>query len=196
MGHDKALIEFHGQPLIQHVIRRVENLADEILVTTNDPKSYTFLNLPLFRDIILDRGALGGLYTALYSANHPLVAVIAADMPFVNPEILLYAVNRFNTGDADIVLPRTTAGYEPFHAVYLRDACLVPIKKALDSGKWRVDSWFSDVRLVLITANKIKQLDLQGLSFFNINTPDDLEFARAIAAESKNENNLLHGDKL
>ena len=88
MGQDKALIPFLGDHLIQRVRGRVAPLADELLVTTNQPQGYRFLGLPLFPDLIPGRGALGGLYTALSAASQPLVAVVACDMPFVNAEML------------------------------------------------------------------------------------------------------------
>jgi molybdopterin-guanine dinucleotide biosynthesis protein A len=88
MGQDKALIPFLGQPLIQRVKERVAKIADEVLVTTNNPEAFGFLQVRLVKDVIPGMGALGGLYTALYAASHPLVAVVACDMPFVNPLIL------------------------------------------------------------------------------------------------------------
>ncbi len=89
MGQDKALLPFLGKPLIQRVIERVASLADELLVTTNRPEAYQFLDLPLFPDVIPGRGALGGLYTALSAASQPLVAVVACDMPFASPALLM-----------------------------------------------------------------------------------------------------------
>jgi len=191
MGSDKALIDYLGQPLIKHVIQRVEQLADQILVTTNDPDSYNFLGLPLFRDIIPDRGSLGGLYTAISAANHPLVAVLACDMPFLNPGLLEYEVDQINSRNVDVVIPQTNSGLEPFHAVYRRDTCLEPIKSSLDSGKWRVDSWFPEVNLHIISQNTLVKFDPQLLSFFNINTPGDLEDALQIASNTgKGSKNL------
>ena len=77
MGEDKALKTFLGRPLIQRVVERLTPIADEIIVTTNRPEAYGFLNLRLIPDIKPGRGALGGLYTAIASATHPIVAVIA-----------------------------------------------------------------------------------------------------------------------
>ena len=71
MGEDKALKLFLGKPLIQRVIERLVPIADEMIVTTNRPDEYRFLNIPLVTDIKPARGALGGLYTAITSASHP-----------------------------------------------------------------------------------------------------------------------------
>ncbi len=93
MGEDKALKPFLGRPLIQRVIDRLSPIADEIIVTTNRPDDYSFLNLRLFPDLKPDRGALGGLYTAIASATHAQVAVVACDMPFASP-MLIEAMSR------------------------------------------------------------------------------------------------------
>ena len=77
MGRDKGLMPFLGRPLIQRVLERLTPIADEVLVTTNSPDEYRFLNLPLFPDLKPGRGALGGLYTALSSAACEAVAVVA-----------------------------------------------------------------------------------------------------------------------
>ena len=57
MGHDKALMPFLGRPLIQRVVDRLTPIADELLVTTNNPDDYQFLGIPLFRDLKPSRGA-------------------------------------------------------------------------------------------------------------------------------------------
>jgi len=51
MGEDKALKPFLGRPLIQRVIERLAPIADELLVTTNRPEEYAFLNQRLIADL-------------------------------------------------------------------------------------------------------------------------------------------------
>ena len=58
MGEDKALKPFLGHPLIQRVIDRVSSIADEIIVTTNQPADYGFLHLRLVPDLVAGRGAV------------------------------------------------------------------------------------------------------------------------------------------
>ncbi|HEX9030179.1 MAG TPA: molybdenum cofactor guanylyltransferase, partial [Anaerolineales bacterium] len=120
MGQDKALLPFLGKPLITRILGRVRPIADELLVTTNRPENYSFLELPLFSDRLPGRGALGGLYTALSIANRPLVGVVACDMPFVSAALLAAARDLLADPTIDAVIPRTADGTEPFHAVYRR----------------------------------------------------------------------------
>ena len=135
MGQDKALLPFLGKALIRRVIERVGSLADELLVTTNRPEAYGFLNLPLVTDLIPGRGALGGLYTAMSAARKPLVAVVACDMPFASAALLAAQRDLLLATGSDAVIPQTGGGTEPFHAVYRRDACLPAIQAAIGRRK-------------------------------------------------------------
>jgi molybdopterin-guanine dinucleotide biosynthesis protein A len=184
MGRDKALIPFLGRPLIMRVIERLEAMADEIIVTTNKPDDYRFLDLPLFPDLIPGRGALGGLYTALTGATQPLVAVVACDMPFACPDLIAGLRDALLESGDDLAIPRLEGGLEPFHAVYDRDACLPHIRAALEADKWRVDSWFAKVNVTYFAPEVLRRYDPELRCFSNVNTPEELAEAERRAGRS------------
>ncbi len=181
MGQDKGLMPFLGRPLVERVARRLQALADEMLITTNNPEAYAFLGLPCIPDRLPGRGALGGLYTALSAASGETVAVVACDMPFVSAGLLEYARGLLLSTPADLVIPRTEGGMEPFHAVYRREVCLPLIEAALQAGLRRADAWFGQVRLRYLTAEEIAAHDPHGLAFLNVNTPEELQQAEQTA---------------
>ncbi len=173
MGEDKALKPFLGHPLIQRVIERLTPIADEIIVTTNRPAEYEFLNVRLVPDLKPGRGALGGLYTAIASATFPLVAVVACDMPFASPMLFEGALRLIVEEDADVVIAKTDEGYEPLHALYRRETCLPAIESAISADQWKVISWFPQVKVRVLTADEVKAFDPSGLCFWNLNTPEE-----------------------
>lgn len=183
MGEDKALKPFLGRPLIQRVIDRLAPIADELIVTTNRPAEYGFLNtstrfasvhrLRLVADLKPGRGALGGLYTAIASANSPLVAVAACDMPFASTSLLEGARRLMVEEEADVVIAKTDEGYEPLHALYRRETCLPAIESAISADQWKVISWFPQVKVRTLTSDEVKLYDPSGLCFWNLNTPED-----------------------
>ena len=181
MGEDKALKTFLGRPMIQRVIERLSPIADEVIVTTNRPEEYAFLNLPLFADLKPGRGALGGLYTAIASAKHPFVGVVACDMPFASATLLEAAGRLLIEEEVDVVIPRSEEGYEPLHAVYRRATCLPAIESAIEADQWRVIAWFPQVKVYTLTADEVKRYDLLGLAFWNVNTPEEFAEAERIA---------------
>ncbi len=181
IGQDKALLPFLGQPLILRPLNRLAPLADEILITSNQPDKFHFLNLTPIPDLLPGCGALGGLYTAISAASHPYVAVVACDMPFANLELFAFELLTLRESGAGAVIPRSTAGTEPFHAVYSREICLPHIASAVNSGKRRVDAWFGEVNIRFISPEEIQPYDPDGLAFININTTEELAEAERIA---------------
>jgi molybdopterin-guanine dinucleotide biosynthesis protein A len=172
-----------GQPLIQRVIRRLTSTADEILITSNHPERLTFLNLPVFQDLYPGLGALSGLFTALSAASHPLVAVVACDMAFANPDLLKAERIALVRQGADAVVPQTEESFQPFHAVYRRDVCRKSVEAALKAGERRADIWYSDVKMLYFSADEIRRYDPEGIAFINLNTPEELGEAEAYARQ-------------
>ncbi len=181
MGQDKALMPFLGRPLIARMVERLRGIADELLITTNHPAEFSFLNLPLFPDLLPGMGALGGLYTALSAAREDLVAVIACDMPFVLPELLLAQRDLLLHEEADVVVPRSTEGLEPLHAVYRRESCLPAVRAALQTGERKMVAWFPAVRLRVMELSEVSAIDPDLRSFINLNRPEDFRQAEELA---------------
>ena len=75
---------------------------------------------------------------------------------------------------ADVAVPVTSHGYEPFHAVYRRATCLPIVQAALLDGETRATGWYSKVELSEFTPDKIFEADSRGGAFVNVNTPDEL----------------------
>jgi molybdopterin-guanine dinucleotide biosynthesis protein A len=174
---DKALIPLAGKPLIEHVLQRVEGLGDELLITTNRPEAYAHLDARLVSDSLPGTGPLGGLQTALQAASGEAVLVVACDMPFVERGLLEHMLDMIS--DEDVVIPRKNGLIEPLQAVYAR-RCLPAVEKALKKGEQRVASFFPEVRVLNVEGEILERLDPDKLSFFNINTPEDLERAEAL----------------
>jgi len=183
MGEDKALKPFLGRPLIQRVIDRLTPIADELIVTTNRPAEYGFLNLRLIPDLKPGRGALGGLYTAIASAASPLVAVVACDMPFASTMFFEGARRLMVEEEADVVIAKTDEGYEPLHALYRRESCLHAIESAIDADQWKVIAWFPKIKVRELTSQEVKEFDPSGLCFWNLNTPEEFLEAEKRANE-------------
>ncbi|MEO8357670.1 MAG: molybdenum cofactor guanylyltransferase [Chloroflexota bacterium] len=182
MGEDKALKNFLGRPLIQRVIDRVSHVAEELIVTTNHPDDYHFLDIRLIPDLKPGRGALGGLYTAIASASNPLVAVVACDMPFASADLIEAAGRLMVQEEVDVVIAKTDEGFEPIHAVYRRETCLPAIETAIDADMWKVIAWFPQVRVRVLTSDEINRYDPMGLAFWNVNTPEEFMEAEKIAS--------------
>lgn len=181
MGRDKALIPLAGIPLIEHVLRRAESLADEVLVTTNRPEDYAYLGVRLVEDREPGAGSLHGLLTALEAAQGETVLVLACDMPFVCRPLLEHLVGLAD--QASVVIPRRGGEFEPLHAVYSK-SCANPVREVLLAGQQRMTALLDQVPHRIVEDDTLMRFDPDGWSFFNVNTPQDLARAERVLAES------------
>jgi molybdopterin-guanine dinucleotide biosynthesis protein A len=79
----------------------------------------------------------------------------------------------------DVVVPRLGAYLEPLHGIY-SSRCLPHIKRMLGRKELQVIRFFPSLKVAYLEEEEIRRLDPAGLSFFNINTPEDLERAGEI----------------
>jgi molybdopterin-guanine dinucleotide biosynthesis protein A len=184
MGQDKALLPFLGTTLLERVMARVAPLGDELFITTNHSEQYQSFGIPLYQDVLPGKGALGGLLTALSSAQYPYLIVVACDMPFVNPDILVVTLEKLQSRQVDVVIPHPKKGYEPFHAVYRRETCLPAVRLALESGERRLISWFPSVKVIPVSEAELIPYDPFQVAFWNVNTVDELQQAEKFAREN------------
>ncbi|MGB8211924.1 MAG: molybdenum cofactor guanylyltransferase [Anaerolineales bacterium] len=190
MGQDKALMPFLGRPLILHILDRLSGVGEEVLVSTNRPADYAFLGLPLHPDLQPGCGALGGLYTALTVAANSIVAAVACDMPFANPDLFNYEHRLLCSSGADVVIPTTPDGLEPLHALYRRETCLPVIQSALQTGQYKLTGWLAQVNVRLVLPEESARFDPHGLAFWNLNTPEEFRQAEERARSEENYLNL------
>jgi len=89
---------------------------------------------------------------------------------------------------ADVVMPRLATGLQPMHAVYSK-ACLPHLERMAKEQRLKVQNLaeVAGLTVKLVPEKDFLDLDPQLLSFFNINTPADLEFARKLLAGSSHD---------
>jgi molybdopterin-guanine dinucleotide biosynthesis protein A len=170
-GSNKALVEVDGIRLIDRAVRVMKAVFKDIIILTNTPADYAFLNLPMVEDIIKGLGPIGGIYTGLEIMSEEAGFFVACDMPFLNEALLRHMVAA--RGDFDAVVPRMGWMLEPLHAIYTRE-CLPVIKASIDSRDYQILKCFPKFRIKYVDEEELRAFDPQLRSFFNINQPKDL----------------------
>jgi molybdenum cofactor guanylyltransferase len=178
-GQPKALIQLGGRSIVERVVAALTPVVDDLLVVTNAPELYAFLGLPMVADVYPDHGSLGGIYSGLRAAGE-IAFTVACDMPFLHPEIVRLVIAR--AGEGDVVIPRVGEQLETMHAAYGK-ACLPPIEERLRAGRLKIVGFFDSVRVVEIGEVEVARFRDPAVAFMNVNTPDELEHARALVAE-------------
>jgi molybdopterin-guanine dinucleotide biosynthesis protein A len=170
MGSDKRLLDVDGEPMLRRVARVVADASDELIVSVSGerPLPPGVLGEVAAR-VVVDRrpgaGPLAGLEAALQEAAHPIVIVVAADMPDIDALLLRILVDRLVQSEADAVAVATDRGPQPLLAAYRREPALAAATRLLDSGERRMRA--------LLEALDVRTLPDDG-SATNANTPADL----------------------
>jgi molybdopterin-guanine dinucleotide biosynthesis protein A len=163
----------------------MRQVGESLIVVVNDPERAAELDLPEDVATAVDRypgmGSLGGILTGLVTAPTEWSTFCACDMPFLNPQ--LYQLLLSLRDGYDAVVPVVDGRPEPTHAVYSR-ACVEPIRERIIAKDLKISSFFGEVRVCLVPEEQIRRSDPELLSFFNVNTQEDLTTALSIAART------------
>jgi molybdopterin-guanine dinucleotide biosynthesis protein A len=185
LGRSKLLETIEGKSLIQWVVDRLATFSTEIIIATAQgeaiPCSST-VRIKTVADIYPEKGPLGGIHSGLAASPGSQAIVVSCDTPFLSVSLLKY-MTQFCPA-FDIVVPRIKDEVEPLCAVYAKN-CLAPIQELLERDKRQIRRLFNMVKVKYVEEDEINSFDPEHLSFFNINSQDDLDKARKLAAEKK-----------
>jgi molybdopterin-guanine dinucleotide biosynthesis protein A len=179
-GQPKALLDLGGRRIIDRVVDVLTAVLDDVLVVTNTPELYADLGLAMVGDVYPDHGSLGGIYSGLRAARGRAAFTVACDMPFLHPDVVRLVVAHAR--DADVVIPRVGDQLETLHALY-GPACVEPMERCLRAGRLKITAFFPEVRVREVDEQDVRRVRDPAIVFMNVNTPEELERARAIAAE-------------
>ena len=183
LGRDKALEPVGGEPLIRRVTSRLSEVSGQTVVVVNEPARATALPIPesatIAVDIYPNKGSLGGIFTGLSAAVTDWAFVVSCDMPFLNTALLSH-MSSLRDG-FDVVAPLIDGRPEPTHALY-RKVCLPHIRRRLEAGELKISGFFDEVRVRYVAEAELDSIDPERLSFFNVNTQEDLDRAHQLAA--------------
>jgi len=168
MGTDKGLTLLNEKPMTQYAIDLLSPLFCETLIIANDP-SYGVFELPVYEDLLADRGPLGGIYTGLTFSTTPWNFFIACDMPFMTTHVIEKLLMHMT--DCDIVVAVHNQSPEPMCALYNK-SCLTVVEKQLALEKYKLQDLYPLLR--------VKEVDFtqeflsESNPFLNINTMEEL----------------------
>lgn len=170
MGRPKALLPFDGQPLIVHVVAALRSLFSQVVVVAAPGQALPSMPVTLVRDSVAYQGPVGGIYYGLAAATEEVSFVTSCDSVFLNPELIRYCLSQIV--EHDVAVPYWDGRFQPLHAAYRRSV-LPHLERQLATGELRPVYLFDKVRTRRIEEREIREYDPSGLTFFNMNTPED-----------------------
>ena len=190
LGRNKVVEKIGNQSLIEIVVSRLSALESDIIIVASKDSSLPQLTncprLKLANDIYPGRGSLGGIYTGLIASETLFNLVVACDMPFLNLDLLQYMVDR--TEGYDAVIPKSDVDIlEPLHAVYSKN-CIPAIESLIKKDRFSILELYPLIKVKYIEYSEVERFDPDHLSFFNINTEEDLRVGKELLRrESKSD---------
>ena len=178
-GVNKALAPVGGRRIIDWLLEVFSGIFDETILVTNHPEQFLQYDLTIVTDVFEQRSSLTGIHTGLFYAGNPYAFFSACDTPFLKKELVEFLIKKIEP-NIDIIMPQTAAGFEPLCAVYSK-RCLKSAEDHLKANKRKIQWALRSHRTKNISENDLRQVDPDLMSFFNINTPQDLETAEKIA---------------
>ena len=189
MGKDKLFLEFNNKKLIEHTLDKVKKYLKKIIIITNqDNEFFSKNNLTIVKDCIEGQlGPLVGILTAMKWAKENLnkcswIATFPCDTPFFPESIIKSFIEESEKKESLILCASSHGRKHNIFGLWSLDL-YDKLKDDLINKKARkVQDWTEK--------NKIKNLEFKFIGydpFFNINTEEDLAFAKKLSTKIKNE---------
>lgn len=183
MGRPKALLPFGNEPLIDHLVRRLRHKFNLIVVVAAPEQELPPLPAKVVRDEVPYQGPVGGIYYGLKAAIGTGAFVTSCDAAFLNLPLISFLTSQIL--NHDVVVPYWHDRFQPLHAVY-RKSVVPLLKEQLERGELRPIFLYDKVRTRKVGEEEIRRFDPEGLSFFNMNEPDD--YTQALMLWQRREN--------
>lgn len=175
MGADKAFVPLAGQPLLQHVLDRLEPQVDRVLISANgDAARFAGFGCPVVADAA-QQGPLSGVLAALTAsaamgATHLVSTPV--DTPFLPGDLVPQLLLAAESSPMGLALASDATGDHPATAIW--PVGLAPaLATFLASGEAKVTRFTA-------AQGAARAMFPDPRAFLNLNTPEDLAAAEAL----------------
>ena len=167
-GVDKGLVDFNGQPLIEHVIGAISTQARTLLINANrNLVRYQRFGYPVVADSLNDyKGPLAGFLAAMEVAQTPYIVTVPCDGPLLADDLVERLVRALENNEAELAVAHDGHRMQPVYA-------LIPVtlkqslQRYLEGGDRKIDLWYAQHRVALADFSDLPS------TFVNINTKQE-----------------------
>ncbi len=177
-GKQKALMQVGGKRILDRIFDVMSGVFKDIILVTNNPGRYLEWDATIVTDLLPVRSSLTGIHTGLFYARTDYAFFTASDTPFLKKEMITAIFDGISPG-IDIVMPETNHGREPLCALYSRN-CLESARHSIENGRFKIMRAFRKKNVRIISEKTSRKADPRLLSFFNVNTQEDLRVAETL----------------
>jgi len=177
-GDNKAFLRIGSLSCLDRILEVLRGLFGEILLVTKDTDLYRPEGVRVVGDILNVQSPLSGIHAGLKEMSSEFAFVVGCDTPFLKKEVVEMLIGEISSG-ADVIVPFSQTYFQPLCAVYSKRS-LQPIEDQLLRNDLKVDRLFGRISLKKIPYERLMSVDPDLISFFNVNTSEDLKRAGQI----------------
>jgi molybdopterin-guanine dinucleotide biosynthesis protein A len=181
MGRPKALLDWHGTPLVGHVSGILAQVCDPVVVVAAPGDE---LPLPAgverAEDAVAGRGPLEGVATGMAAVGGRAGAVFlaATDLPLLHPQVVRQLLDALPGYDAAVPV---VGGHDQTLAAAYDARTLLRARELLASGRPRIAALLDGARVCRIEAHDLSHPD----AVRNANTPEEYERLLALSRPTR-----------
>ncbi len=161
MGQDKALLNWHGRPLLDHMVGLLRTVANPVHVVGRDP-------LP---DRLPGLGPLSGIATGLETSFTAANLFVAVDLPLLTRDLFNYLRSRIESSSHPLVACKIGSDFPLCLGVWL--PMLPEINRRLSARELSVRRLIEGRHTEIISEEELLREGFVPELFRNINTPED-----------------------
>ncbi|MBV0901957.1 molybdenum cofactor guanylyltransferase [Haloarcula salina] len=178
-GRDKAVADLAGTPMIRRVADRLDSAVDGLVVNCRAEQVTSITaaldgldGVTFATDERPDEGPVAGVAAGLAAVESEYAAVVACDMPLVDPAFVTYLFERARGRDGAV--PRPDEWLQPAQAVYRTEPMLAACRGALERGERRLRDAVAELDCAVVQREAIRRHGALP-SLENVNTPAELD---------------------
>ena len=179
LGMDKSQVKLADKLLIDYILSEIIEEFKEILIVANKSIDFQKSNkISVIEDFKKDLGPLGGVFTAMKwikdnNKDYQWVSTFPTDSPFFKNKILKDFFNEIHPGESKLFFIKSNNTRHNIFGLWSLEL-MNKLEEDLNKGERKVEVWANSVGVKVINMNVEKDHP-----FFNINTKEDLEKAKA-----------------
>ena len=184
-GEDKNQIKLGDKTLLEHVLSKINNKFEEILiVSSHSLEIKKSKNITIIPDCFDDFGPLAGVLSSMKwikknQKKYKWVATFPSDTPFFDISIIEEYKKRININDSSLYFVKSNNKRHNIFGLWSIDLLDVLEDDLKNNNFRKVEDWADKIGVKTIDI-QVKKFD----PFFNINTKEDFEKAKKILNEN------------
>lgn len=185
MGQNKSLLKIGQDTIIERVVNLLKPLFPELLLITNNPDEYSFLNLKMYQDIYAGIGPLAGIHSGLLYSVTEKNFIISCDIPLMTRDVIQFLIDYPTT--KPIVIAKADNFIQQLCGVYNKS--ILPLSEEIHKQHITTDERNTEQKkrgcrvLELVRLADAEIIDIEKEykdyipgTFHNMNNPSEYEY--------------------